>query len=130
MENIMMYFDVIRGKKIVAAAAILACLCTASCEQAVYLKSNVVDPTNIVASSVAERKFNVVRFETFGPYREQIYGYVLYRDDAEVRTTSAPLARLGNMNLKEVLSDYDAYRLKTGWQRASSPVIREVFRGG
>jgi hypothetical protein len=90
----------------------------------------VVDPGKIVTSGVADRKFSVVRFESFGPYREQIYGYVLYGDDADVRTTSAQLTRLGKMNLKEVLGDYDKTRLATGWSRASSPVIREVLRDG
>jgi len=122
--------NMIRGKKIIVAAAILIGLGLVSCSTAVYLQGNVADPTNIVASSIADQKFNVVRFESFGPYSYQIYGYVLYGDDADVRTISAPLAKLGKMNLKEVLGDYETYRLKTGWQAASPPVIREWAQGG
>ncbi len=122
--------NVIQGNMIIAVAAILVILGLLSCENEVYLQSNVVDLTRIVASSIADKKFNVARFETFGPQPEQIYGYVLYEDDADVRTTGAPLAKLGKMNLKEVLDDYDRTRRATGWYRASSPVIREVFRSG
>jgi len=122
--------NVIRGKKFIVAAAILIGLGLVSCATAVYLQGNVADPSNIVASSIADRQFNVVRFESFGPYSYQIYGYVLYGDDTDVRTISVSLAKLGKMNLKEVLGDYDAYRLKSGWQAASPPVIREWSRGG
>ncbi len=122
--------NVIREKVIIIAVAMLVILGLVSCATAVYLQSKVADPSNIVASSMADQKFNVVRFESFGPYSYQIYGYVLYGDDADVRTISVSLAKLGKMNLKEVLGDYDAYRLKSGWQAASPPVIKEWSRGG
>ncbi len=122
--------NVIREKIIVVATAMLVILGLVSCAPAVYLQSNVADPSNIVASSIADQKFNVLRFESFGPYPYQVYGYVLYGDDADVRTISAPLTKLGKMDLKEVLGDYEKYRLKTGWHAASPPVIREWARGG
>ncbi len=71
-----------------------------------------------------------MRFETFGPQQEQIYGYVLHEDDADVRTDSASVVRLGKMSPREVLDDYEKTRLVKGWYRASSPVIREWLRGG
>lgn len=114
----------------IAAAAIVVALGFLGCEKEVYLQSNVVDPAKIINSSIADMKFNVVRFETFGPQQEQIYGYVLHQDDADVRTNSAPLARLGKMSPREVLDDYEKTRRVKGWYRASSPVIREVRRGG
>jgi hypothetical protein len=122
--------NVLQGNVIIAAAAMLFILGLLGCENQVYLPSNVVDPARIAASSIADKKFNVVRFVTFGPQPEQIYGYVLYEDDSDVRTTGAPLAKLGKMNLKEVLDDYDRTRRARGWHSASSPVIREVLRGG
>jgi len=122
--------NVLQGNLMIAAAAIVVTLGFLGCEKEVYLQSHVVDPAKITNSSIADRKFNVVRFETFGPQQEQIYGYVLYEDDADVRTNSAPLVKLGKMSPKEVLDDYDRTRRVKGWSRASSPVIREVLRGG
>jgi hypothetical protein len=122
--------NVIREKVIMIALAMLVILGLVSCTTAAHLQGNVADPSNIVASGVADSKFNVARFESFGPYSYQIYGYVLYGDDTDVRTISIPLAKLGKMNLKEVLNDYDGYRLKTGWYPASPPVIREWVRSG
>jgi len=122
--------NVLQGNLVVAAAAIVVTLGFLGCEKEVYLQSHVVDPAKIINSSIADRKFNVVRFETFGPQQEQIYGYVLYEDDADVRTNSAPLVKLGKMNPREVLDDYEKTRRVKGWYRASSPVIREVLRGG
>ena len=122
--------NVLQGNLMIAAAAIVVTLGFLGCEKEVYLQSHVVDPAKIINSSIADRKFNVVRFETFGPQQEQIYGYVLYEDDADVRTNSAPLVKLGKMNPREVLDDYEKTRRVKGWYRASSPVIREVLRGG
>jgi hypothetical protein len=122
--------NVLQGNLVVAAAAIVVTLGFLGCEKEVYLQSHVVDPAKIINSSIADRKFNVVRFETFGPQQEQIYGYVLYEDDADVRTNSAPLVKHGKMNPREVLDDYEKTRRVKGWYRASSPVIREVLRGG
>ncbi len=122
--------SVSQGNMLIAVVAIGVILGLLGCENQVYLQSNVVDPTRIVAGSIAEKRLNVARFETFGPQPEQIYGYILYDDDAEVRTTGAPLTKLGKMNLKEVLDDYERTRRAKGWYRASSPVIREVLRSG
>lgn len=108
----------------------MALLVFSGCASYVFLQSKVVDPNEITASSIADKKWNAVRFETFGPYIDQVYGYVLYDDDVDLRTKSAPLVRLEKMTLKEALQDYDRTRLAKGWHRASSPVIREVLRSG
>jgi hypothetical protein len=114
----------------IVAVLVLGLLGLSGCATYTFLQSKVVDPSNILASSIADKKFNVVRFVSFGPHMDQIYGYVLYDDDVDVRTKSAPLAKLGKMSLKETLQDYDNTRLANNWYRASSPVIREVNRSG
>ena len=112
------------------AVLALGLLGLSGCASYIHMQSNVTDPAIILSSSIADKKWNVVRFESFGPYMYQVYGYVLYDDDVDVKTQSVPLIKLGKMTLKETLQDYDKTRLANNWYWASSPVIREVPRSG
>lgn len=114
-------------KKGIAIILALGLVAITGCAQYQYLKDNPVDPARIAASDAANKKYNAVRFETFGPYMEQIYGYALY-GDAEILTDGGPVFKLGMMSLNEVLNDYNKMRLSSGWYKASPPIIREVYR--
>jgi len=112
-----------RGIAVILALGLVA---LSGCAQYQYLKDNPVDPDRIAASDAANTKYNAIRFESFGPYMEQIYGYALY-GDAEILTDGGPVFKLGKMSMNEVLSDYEKTRLSTGWYKASPPIIREVY---
>ena len=114
-----------RGIAVILALGLVA---LSGCAQYQYLKDNPVDPAGIAASEAANKKYNALRFESFGPYMEQIYGYVLYGDGTEILTDGGPVFKLGTMSLNEVLSAYDKLRLSSGWYKASPPIIREVYR--
>ncbi len=116
-----------RTKLGIAIMLALGFLALTGCAQYQYLKDNPVDPAGIAASDAANKKYNAIRFESFGPYMEQIYGYALY-GDAEILTDGGPVFKVGMMSLNEVLGAYDKMRLNSGWYKASPPIIREVYR--
>ncbi|HOD37069.1 MAG TPA: hypothetical protein PLR20_15025 [Syntrophales bacterium] len=116
-----------RTKPGIAVILALGFLALTGCAQYQYLKDNPVDPTRVAASDAANKKYNAIRFESFGPYMEQIYGYVLY-GEGEILTDGGPVFKEGMMSLNEVLSAYDKMRLSSGWYKASPPIIREVYR--
>ena len=107
---------------------VLGFVMLSGCAQYAVLKSNPVDPARIVESDAANKTYNALRFESFGPYMEQIYGYLLYGEGMDVVWDGTGYFRLGKMNLKEAVADYEKNRLQKGWYAASPPIISEVFR--
>jgi len=114
----------------IVVALVLGAMMLSGCAQNVYLKSNPVEPARIVETDAANKIYNAARFESFGPYMQQIYGYFLYDEGADVVVNGTGLVKLGKMNLKEAVADYDRTRTKTGWSKASPPIIKEVFGDG
>ena len=112
------------------AAILLGFVMLSGCAQYDLLKSNPVDPARIMKSEGANKTYNALRFESFGPYMEQIYGYFLYSEGMDVVWDGTGYFRLGKMNLKEAIADYEKIRLQKGWYAASPPIIDEVFRDG
>ena len=111
-------------------ALVLGFVMLSGCAQNVYLNSNPVNPARVVETDAANVNYNAARFESFGPYPEQVYGYFLYDEGADVTVNGTGLFKLGKMNLKEAVADYDRTRTRTGWTKASPPVIKEVYRDG
>jgi hypothetical protein len=107
---------------------VLGFVMLSGCAQYAVLKSNPVVPARAMESEAANKTYNALRFESFGPYMEQIYGYLLYGEGMDVVWDGTGYFRLGKMNLKEAVADYEKNRLQKGWYAASPPIISEVFR--
>ncbi len=114
----------------IAVILALVFVMLSGCAQYAILKSNPVHPAKIAGSDAANKTYNALRFESFGPYMEQIYGYLLYGEGMDVVWEGTGYFRLEKMNLKEAISDYERTRLQKGWYAASPPIIDELFRDG
>jgi hypothetical protein len=94
-----------------------------------YLKWKQIGTADFLRSDPGRQAYNAIRFETFGPYAEQLFGYFLYKDGIEVVTGEGiPVTRMGRKTLEEIMSDYSwvrAARMETG---GSSLILREVYR--
>lgn len=112
----------------IAVTLVLGFVMLSGCAQYAILKSNPVHPARIAESDAANKTYNALRFESFGPYMEQIYGYFLYGEGMDVVWEGTGYFRLGKMNLKEAIADYEKNRVQKGWYSASPPIINEVFR--
>ncbi len=110
------------------AAILIGFVMLSGCAQYASLKSNPVDPGRIAGSEAADKTYNALRFESLGPNMEQIYGYILYGEGMDVVWKGTGYYRLGKMNLKEAIADYEKTRLQKGWYSASPPVIDELIR--
>lgn len=117
------------------AAAVMLALVTAlfigACASGAILKWNQVDAAALMSGPQGDQKLNAIRFETFGPRAEQIFGYFLYRDGIEVVTGEGiPLAKLGKKTLREVMADYEGVKKSRMYSSGSNLLVREVLRGG
>jgi len=102
----------------------------AACATGAILRWNQVDAGALMQGDAGKQSYNVIRFETFGPRAEQIFGYFLYRDGIEVMTGEGiPVARLGKKTLQEVIADYDRLRQSRMYTGGSRLLVREVLRG-
>lgn len=114
-----------------AAAMILAAaLALAACAAGNILKVNAVDVAALMRSDAGKQKFNVVRFQTYGPVAEQIFGYFLYRDGIEVVTGGGTaVVNMGRLTLAEVAADYNGVRKSMMYSSGSGLIVREFLRG-
>jgi len=121
------------GNKLRAALpGILLVLLVAGCivTPGVYLKWSQVDTAAMMKSSAGTQKLNTVRFETYGPDAEQLFGYFLYKDGIEVVTGEGiPQKRLGKLAIGEVMEDYARSVRARQFTSGSNLIIREIFRG-
>jgi hypothetical protein len=96
----------------------------------VYLKWSQVDTAAMMKSSAGAQKLNTVRFETYGPDAEQLFGYFLYKDGIEVITGGGiPQKRLGKLTIGEAMEDYARAAKARQYTSGSSLLVREIFRG-
>lgn len=118
------------GRAALMLAAVLS-LAVGACASGTILKWNQVDSAALMSSAQGQQKLNTIRFETFGPRAEQIFGYFLYKDGIEVvMGEGIPLAKLGKKSLPEVIADYDGAKKTKMYSGGSNLLVREVLRGG
>lgn len=121
------------GKKLRAALpGILIVLLAAGCimTPGVFLKWSQVDTAAMMKSSAGTQKLNTVRFETYGPDAEQLFGYFLYKDGIEVITGEGiPQKRLGKLAIGEVMEDYARAARARQFTSGSNLIVREITRG-
>ena len=101
-----------------------------ACATGVLLKWRQVDTASVLAGEAAGKKYNTLRFQSYGPYSQQIIGYVLFQDGTEIVWDTAPVSRLGKMSLREAVDDYHKTVKVNRWSRASEPIVREVVKNG
>ena len=115
-----------------ALPGILFVLLVAGCimTPGVYLKWSQVDAAAMMKSSAGTQKLNAVRFETYGPDAEQLFGYFLYKDGIEVVTGEGiPQKRLGKLTIGEAMEDYARAARARQFTSGSNLLVREIFRG-
>lgn len=111
------------------AVIVVAVMALAACASGTVLKWNQVDAGALMKADAGRQAYNAIRFETFGPRAEQIFGYFLYKDGIEVVTGEGiPVTKLGRKTLAEVMADYDAVRKSKMYSGGSSLIVREVVR--
>lgn len=111
-------------------AVIALMLAVWACAPGTILKWNQVDAANLMNADAGQKKLNVIRFETFGPDAEQLFGYFLYKEGIEVITGEGiPLKRLGKLTVGEVMDDYAQTVKSRQYSSGTHLVVREVLRG-
>jgi hypothetical protein len=117
--------------KLAAVVAIAVMLVVGACASGNVLKWNQVDSAAMMKSEAGKQAYNTIRFETYGPNAQQLFGYFLYKDGIEVDMGGGiPMAKLGKKTLAEVMADYSSIEKANMYSAGSMLVVREVFRGG
>lgn len=114
--------------------AVIGVLCiffVAGCtSMGTYLKWKQVDAAAMLKSEAGRQAYNTIRFETYGPKPQQLFGYFLYKDGIQVDTgTAGPVARIGKLTLAEVMDDYQNVEKANIYTFGSNLIVREIFRG-
>jgi hypothetical protein len=106
-----------------------ATLALGACAAGNIRKWNEVDAAALMRSDAGKQKYNVVRFQTYGPEAEQVFGYFLYRDGMEVVTGGGvPVVNMGMLTLAQVLTDYNRVRISRMYSSGSGLIVREILR--
>jgi hypothetical protein len=96
-----------------------------------YLKWSQVDVSAMMKSEAGRQAYNTVRFATFGPKAQQLYGYFLYKDGIEVQSEKGiPFEKLGKMTLRDVMADYQSAERANMYSAGSNLNVQEYYRGG
>ena len=102
---------------------------TACAPTGTYLKWSQVDAGALMKSEAGRQAYNTIRFATYGPKAEQLYGYFLYKDGIEVQSEQGiPFEKLGKMTLAEVLADYQRVEKANMYSAGSSLNVQEYYR--
>ena len=114
-----------------AFIGILCILLAAGCASTgPYLKWNQVDAGALMKTDAGRQAYNTIRFSTYGPKAQQLFGYFLYKDGIEVDMGGGiPMTKLGKKNLAEVMADYSSVEKANMYSAGSMLIVREVFRG-
>jgi hypothetical protein len=95
-----------------------------------YLKWKQVDAGALMNSEAGKQAYDTIRFETYGPKAQQLFGYFLYKDGIEVDMGGGiPMKKLGKTTLAEVMADYSGAEKSNMYSAGSMLIVREVFRG-
>jgi hypothetical protein len=112
-------------------AAALAAFALTGCFATVgnHMNWQPVDMARALAGDAGSQKWNTYRFQTEGPFAQQLIAYVLFSDDVAMDMWHTPFVNLGKMSLREVLDNHDAYLKERMW--TGTPLIfQEYPRGG
>jgi hypothetical protein len=116
--------------KITAVMVIAVMLVVGACASAPILKWNQVDAGALMKSDAGKQAYNTIRFSTYGPKAQQLFGYFLYKDGIEVDMGGGiPMTKLGKKTLAEVMADYSSVEKANMYSAGSMLIVREVFRG-
>ena len=116
--------------KITAMMVIAVMLVVGACASAPILKWNQVDAGALMKSDAGKQAYNTIRFSTYGPKAQQLFGYFLYKDGIEVDMGGGiPMTKLGKKTLAEVMADYSSVEKANMYSAGSMLIVREVFRG-
>jgi hypothetical protein len=120
-----------RASVLATSMGILCILLAAGCATAdSYLKWKQVDAGALMKSEEGKQAYNTIRFETYGPKAQQLFGYFLYKDGIEVDMGGGiPMKKLGRKTLAEVMADYSSVEKANMYSAGSMLIVREVFRG-
>ncbi len=115
---------------IIGVIGILCILLAAACApQGSYLKWNQVDAAALMKTEAGKQAYNTIRFATYGPKAQQLYGYFLYKDGIEVQTEQGiPFEKLGKMTLAEVMRDYQKVEKANMYSAGSMLNVQEYYR--
>jgi hypothetical protein len=117
--------------KLTVVTVIAVMLFVGACASGTILKWNQVDSAAMMKSDTGKQKLDTVRFETYGPDAEQLFGYFLYKDGIEVITGEGiPQKRLGKLTIGEVMDDYARAVKARQFSSGSNLIVREVLRSG
>ena len=110
--------------------AVLAIFALAACAPTgTYLKWRQVDAGSLMQSDAGRQAYNTIRFATYGPKAQQLYGYFLYRDGVEVQSEQGiPFEKLGKMTLAEVMADYGKVEKAHMYSAGSMLNVQEYTR--
>jgi hypothetical protein len=117
--------------KLTVVTVIAVMLVVGACASGNVLKWNQVDAATMMKGEAGKQAYNTIRFETYGPKAQQLFGYFLYKDGIEVDMEGGiSMAKLGKKTLAEVTADYSSVEKANMYSAGSMLVVREVFRGG
>jgi hypothetical protein len=106
-----------------------AVLVLGACAAGTMLKGNEVDTAALMKIDAGQQKFNVVRFQTYGPVAEQVFGYFLYRDGIEVVTGGGTqIVNMGKLSLADVMADYNNIQKSMLYSSGSGLIVKEILR--
>jgi hypothetical protein len=120
----------LESRKALTAVGILCIFLAAGCAlTGTLLRWNQVDASALMKSEAGKQAFNTLRFQTFGPNAQQLFGYFLYKDGIQVETGGGiPIARLGKKTLSEVMADYVSVQRANMFTVGSNLIVREIIR--
>jgi hypothetical protein len=115
--------------KLTAVTIFAVMLVVVACASAPVLKWNQVDAGALMKSDAGKQAYNTIRFSTYGPNAQQLFGYFLYKDGIEVDMGGGiPMMKLGKKTLAEVMADYSSVEKANMYSAGSMLIVREVFR--
>jgi hypothetical protein len=117
-------------RRVSVVGILVAALALGACAAGTILKANEVDTAAVMKIDAGQQKLNVIRFQTYGPEAEQIFGYFLYRDGIEVVTGGGTqVVNMGKLTLADVMADYNHIRKSMMYSSGSGLVVKEIIRG-
>ncbi len=113
-------------------AGLLFVLTLAACASTgATLQTKQIDASTLMNSAPGREAYNTIRFATYGPQAQQLYGYFLYKDGIQVASEQGiPFERLGKMTLHQVMADYQRVQKEKMYTAGSSLNVQEYTRQG
>jgi len=96
-----------------------------------YLKWKQVDAAALMKSEAGKQAYHTIRFSTYGPKAQQLFGYILYKDGivVDMGEGGIPMVKLDKKTLTEVMADYSSVEKANMYTAGSVLIVREISRG-